>query len=221
MAGSQGLCPLGRPLTLAGLSRWRAHPEAGAGGWPCACGASWNAGPGLRGVMVRAGPGHPGRTAAVSHEQWVSAAPVLEPEAPHQVAQSCAPSRGSREGPPVPPPRPLLVAPGIRALVPGCCSPGLIPAGLPRPSSPPMRMLAPADPLSVLISAVSAHTLLLPYKSQAEVQGGSGGMNQCRGECRTPVTCTCVPPESPTCPLCWFLGLKPENRSGLKPQSSR
>ena len=124
-------------------------------------------------------------------------------------------------GSPCPPPRPLLVAPGIRALVPGCCSPGLIPAGLPRPSSPPMRMLAPADPLSVLISAVSAHTLLLPYKSQAEVQGGSGGMNQCRGECRTPVTCTCVPPESPTCPLCWFLGLKPENRSGLKPQSSR
>lgn len=155
------LCSLGRPLTLAGLSRWRAHPEAGAGGWPCACGASWDAGPGLRGMMVRAGPGHPGRTAAVSHEQWVSVAPVLEPEAPHQVAQRCAPSRGSREGPPAPP---LLVAPGIRVPVPGCCSPGLIPTGLPGLSSPPVRVLPQpsSPPVRVLPRPSSPPVRVLP-----------------------------------------------------------
>ena len=43
-------------------------------------------------MMVGAGPEHPGGMAAVSHEQQVSVAPVLEPEAPHQVAQRCAPS---------------------------------------------------------------------------------------------------------------------------------
>lgn len=87
----------------------------------------------------------------------------------------------------------------------------LSPVMLPQLSSPSMKTLAPAGPLSVLISAASAHTPCCQTSHKLRIWGAPGAKSVPEGNAghqpHAPVTSG---PRGEPHPPCWFLELKPE-----------